>query len=867
MKDEMEVLLVDDERSLLDQAKIFLEKEEPKLNVSTASSAKNGLESLDKEDFDVIVSDYKMPEMDGLEFLKEVKKNREMDIPFIVFTGKGREEVAMKALNLGADRYLRKGGDPRSQYGVLAQAIKQEREHKETKKRLQKTYRRFKAIFNDPTTFLGILDKDGTLLSANQASLEFIGADEKEVEGKKFWNTPWWDHSEQLQNRLKEAVKKTSSGDYDQFEAYHVGEKGEDIFVDFHIRPVKDKDGEIISLIVEGNEITKRKEMEDELKRKEVYLEHTPEFIVALDEEGEIKYWSPSPSDLGFDSLELDDLVENNVFDFIHPKDRETTIDIFNKAVEKPGEVFSAEIRGKAEEDWIWFEVRAISLLEDPEVESVIVTGREIQKRKENQKKLEAERKKRKTLLDNIPGYALILEKDSREIVFSNEKAREVGAVPGERCYEKIAERDDPCPFCKMLEIWETEEQREIEVEYEGRYYYGIWRPYTEDLYVHYIFDITERKEADRRVRKTKEKLERLQQASADLETCESKEEIYAKAIEVAEDILEFDWCVINTPEKDRLVKKKASKNYPDEESSYLLIDDSVAGKAFLENGSFLTPRIDEVEKASPTMDDYRSGITVPIGKFGVFQAISSAEDDFDEDDLIMAELLIVHVNEALNRIESKKTEEFLNSMLRHELKNKSSIVQGYLQLIEEHDLDEEMESLIEKAIEANKVERETIEKIRKLREIQDAVKERADLVQVIEDVIGVKKEIVEDFELELETDLPSLEIQAGPFLEELVENLVDNSIRHSHGSLVKISIEEKENEVLCRVEDDGKGIPDEMKDKIFERGFKKGDNAGSGSGLGLFLVKEIVESYGGIIEVKDSDLGGARLDIKLNRT
>jgi len=222
------------------------------------------------------------------------------------------------------------------------------------------------------------------------------------------------------------------------------------------------------------------------------------------------------------------------------------------------------------------------------------------------------------------------------------------------------------------------------------------------------------------------------------------------------------------------------------------------------------------------------------------------------------------HVNEALNRIEARETEEFLHSMLRHDLKNKSNIVQGYLQLVEEHDLEEEVESLIGKAIEANKEEKEMIEKVRKLREVEELEKESVDLVQVIEDVIEENRDIVEDFELEIETDLTSCEIKGGPFLGELFENLVDNSIKHSDGDLVKISIEEKENVVLCRVEDNGKGIPDEMKDKIFERGFKKGENAGSG--LGMYLVKEIVDGYDGSIEVKDSELGGARFDVHLIR-
>lgn len=118
MMNDVDVLLVDDERSFLELTKIYLEKEGG-LNVITSPSAREGLKILDERDIDVIVSDYQMPGMDGLGFLEEVKKNREMQIPFIIFTEKGREEIAGEALNLGAERYIQKCGDPSVQYSSL----------------------------------------------------------------------------------------------------------------------------------------------------------------------------------------------------------------------------------------------------------------------------------------------------------------------------------------------------------------------------------------------------------------------------------------------------------------------------------------------------------------------------------------------------------------------------------------------------------------------------------------------------------------------------------------------------------------------------------------------------------------------------
>ena len=65
--------------------------------------------------FDIIVSDYEMPEKNGLEFLKELRSQNN-EIPFILFTGKGREEVAVLALKLGADGYFNKQGHPETVY-------------------------------------------------------------------------------------------------------------------------------------------------------------------------------------------------------------------------------------------------------------------------------------------------------------------------------------------------------------------------------------------------------------------------------------------------------------------------------------------------------------------------------------------------------------------------------------------------------------------------------------------------------------------------------------------------------------------------------------------------------------------------------
>ncbi len=116
------ILYVDDEPALLEITKVFLEQD-GEITVDTRTSAIPALSLLDSGEHDAIISDYQMPGMDGIAFLKKVRASGNK-IPFILFTGKGREEVVIQALNEGADFYLQKGGDPVSQFAELSNKIR-----------------------------------------------------------------------------------------------------------------------------------------------------------------------------------------------------------------------------------------------------------------------------------------------------------------------------------------------------------------------------------------------------------------------------------------------------------------------------------------------------------------------------------------------------------------------------------------------------------------------------------------------------------------------------------------------------------------------------------------------------------------------
>ena len=114
---------VDDDSGFLEVTELILHQQ-GSFQVECVSSVEQAFVKLGEKEFDVVVSDYEMPIKDGLQFLKELRA-RGNDIPFILFTGKGREEVAIQALNLGVNAHINKQGKPETVFGKLAHAISQ----------------------------------------------------------------------------------------------------------------------------------------------------------------------------------------------------------------------------------------------------------------------------------------------------------------------------------------------------------------------------------------------------------------------------------------------------------------------------------------------------------------------------------------------------------------------------------------------------------------------------------------------------------------------------------------------------------------------------------------------------------------------
>lgn len=147
-------------------------------------------------------------------------------------------------------------------------------EQKAAEKSLKATERRFRAVFDQRLQLVRILSIDGIVLEANQKSLDFAGLQREGVIGCHLWDTPWWSHSPELQQRLRDAVSSAAKGATVQFEATCPRPNGDIATVDFSLRPITDSDGQVVFLVTESHDITEQRLAEEEARHHRERIAH-----------------------------------------------------------------------------------------------------------------------------------------------------------------------------------------------------------------------------------------------------------------------------------------------------------------------------------------------------------------------------------------------------------------------------------------------------------------------------------------------------------------------------------------------------------------------------------------------------------------
>ncbi|MFH1189609.1 MAG: cache domain-containing protein [Candidatus Omnitrophota bacterium] len=137
-------------------------------------------------------------------------------------------------------------------------------ERKRAEEKLRESEGKIRALFAQTFQFIGLMTVDGILIEANRAALEFSGSDNADVLNKPFWQGPWWAHSPELQEKIRQSVEKAAHGEFVRFEATHIDKDGVTHYIDFSLKPVNDETGRVAFLVPEGRDITELKQLEED---------------------------------------------------------------------------------------------------------------------------------------------------------------------------------------------------------------------------------------------------------------------------------------------------------------------------------------------------------------------------------------------------------------------------------------------------------------------------------------------------------------------------------------------------------------------------------------------------------------------------
>jgi len=269
-KSFIRVLHVDDDPSILEVSKDIMLHMNSNLEFGSACSVADAFKKLATGNYDIVVSDYEMPQKNGLDFLKELKQQKN-EIPFILFTGKGREEVAIKALNLGADGYFNKQGSTETVYGELSHAIFSLVEKKKTKEALTQSELRW------TTTLTSI--GDAVIATDTSGKVTFMNTEAEKLTG--------WNSRQALQKPVKKVyniINEQTRLDVDDLvelvlkkrviirlisRTLLVRKDRSEVAIDDSAAPIRDKEGNITGVVLIFRDITQNRKAEDELFRSE----------------------------------------------------------------------------------------------------------------------------------------------------------------------------------------------------------------------------------------------------------------------------------------------------------------------------------------------------------------------------------------------------------------------------------------------------------------------------------------------------------------------------------------------------------------------------------------------------------------------
>lgn len=854
------ILYVDDEPDLLEIGKLFLERSGD-MSVTVETDARAALERLRTTCFDTIISDYQMPGIDGITFLQQVRGSGN-DIPFILFTGRGREEVVIEAINSGANFYLQKGGDPESQFAELMHKIRQAVQRKTAEDK-------YKDVFENATEGIFQSTPEGRYISVNPAFARISGylTPQELIDAVMDIRCQQYVNPED-RDRLEALLVNT--GRVTQFETEFVDKAGRKIWVSINARPVYGRDGRICYFEGTVNDITERKRTQAALSaiRQQLPLH---QFINPDNRKNGSTAGIDTGSPTFFDKPcnPAEPPVVSRDIPQREPADRDAMAGpegsgCNSKNVCPPGNHFC---RNESEENIPCNEVVGLLKIK---------------------KELQQAHARNEAFMAANPDLQFILSYDGRfidchtldESILLEKPERFIGRYIQDFLPQDITqallEKMSLAGATGALQVYE------YSLDLGGpRFFEARIVPAGETECLIIIRDITQAKHytdsLKEAVRRTETLVRLAARLNATLDIDTAIKEICRESAAL------FHVPVVSLylydPQRE-LLAPAGFYGLPPEFSAF----PPVISRAFYEKMFCDGTRV-RVLPDVRTLDDSPARDADRIADVRTIMAASMMHNGAlvgmislvslgtvrtytdDEKHLIagladQAALVITNarlfseqekIKAALSQANKKLS--LLNSITHHDIINRLTVLRARLRLAKKRSSNPEMAAVIQSLDSVAQNIYDQLENIHLYQQIGLGLPCWQNLSELLD---KVKKEI--DLPgICISTRGPTREILADPLLEYVIFNLVENAVRHgkqvTHITLSTVVYGET---LVVSCEDDGDGIPSEFKERIFDRG------VGSHTGMGLFLAREILSITGIRIAENGIPGTGARFDMTI---
>ena len=839
MNTAIKVLCVDDETGFLELAKLMLERT-GLIQLETAQSAAEALGMLEGADYDVIVSDFAMPEMDGIEFLKKLRAG-ENATPFIMFTGKGREEVAMEALNNGADLYIQKGTDVRAQFAELTMMVKKLSDHRKAEHLARREKDVCSLLVETDIAGFVAFDSDSRVLLWNPGIERMTGINAQDAIGKRIEEIIPTLDGRAIGQYIDEVLSGKRLGLRDI--AFNIPEtKREGYFRSFSA-PTLDAAGAVTGgftiLVDTSEERAFQDAYHTSTSRYSALFEGAGDAIFVHSLDGRFLDVNQAACDaLGYAREELLDMTPMDIDDATSSRlVSERMAEIVKNG---SGSFEAVHVRKDGSSYPVDLNIRVV---EEGPKPMFITIARDISDRKKAEEALRVSEEFLSSVFSSIQDGISVLD-DGLTIRRVNDSMEKwyghAMPVVGKKCYEVHQWRDEPCEDCPASRTLATGQpdsglvtKRGTDGEING------WL----DVFTFPIVD-SDSGEITGVIEYLRDATERV----AISEALSDSEKRYRHLVE----ILSEGVIAVDSSGKITFANPRVS-----EMSGYS--EDEIIGKEifdFLDEDGKKVVATQLATRKNGVRGEYdvdftrkdKSRMSVSIGASPIY----SESGEFVGSLAVLVDLTNRRqIKDALRKANEKLR--LLGAITRHDVVNQLVILSGYLEMASTSADGDKARTFIEKARQASSIIQDQLEFAQDYQQIGSQNPEWISASVTLDSALAS----VELEGVSVESEIAGVELWADTMLEKVFINLIDNSRRHGgHVTKIKVSSERRGDSLVVAVEDDGIGISTEEKKKIFERGY------GKNTGLGLFLIHEVLAITGFSIAETGEEGKGARFEI-----